>query len=261
MAGDGLFFIVAPGAVSSSCSSMSRPSAFIFAHSTRLGVRVVLVRNSSAAPSAKSMRPVASPKPTVDSGGVYYRNPRLKGDKAGKKGVQILCLQEIFNGPYFCPSQDRRWYDAAEAVPGPTLAAHCKVTGRMNERTSAADGQSYAIGFQMRLPKAWNGRFFHQGNGGIDGSVVTATGSFGGGPLTSAPYAFARAARYAGRFAGSAPAATRFAPPPITHTTSLRPLGVTVPVVSWFVKFAGCAPTARAQRSLISVGSMVWLKT
>lgn len=39
---------------------------------------------------------------------------------AGKKGVQILCLQEIFNGPYFCPSQDARWYDAAESVPGPT---------------------------------------------------------------------------------------------------------------------------------------------
>jgi N-carbamoylputrescine amidase len=41
--------------------------------------------------------------------------------EAGKRGVQILCLQEIFNGPYFCPGQDRRWYDAAEAVPGPTV--------------------------------------------------------------------------------------------------------------------------------------------
>ena len=40
---------------------------------------------------------------------------------AGKQGVQILCLQEIFNGPYFCPSQDRRWYDATEPVPGPTV--------------------------------------------------------------------------------------------------------------------------------------------
>jgi beta-ureidopropionase len=40
---------------------------------------------------------------------------------AGKQGVQILCLQEIFNGPYFCPGQDKRWYDAAEAVPGPTV--------------------------------------------------------------------------------------------------------------------------------------------
>jgi N-carbamoylputrescine amidase len=34
--------------------------------------------------------------------------------------VQILCLQEIFNGPYFCPSQDKRWYAAAEPIPGPT---------------------------------------------------------------------------------------------------------------------------------------------
>jgi N-carbamoylputrescine amidase len=41
-------------------------------------------------------------------------------EEAGEKGVQILCLQEIFNGPYFCPSQDARWYEAAEAVPGPT---------------------------------------------------------------------------------------------------------------------------------------------
>jgi N-carbamoylputrescine amidase len=38
--------------------------------------------------------------------------------EAGKKGVQILGLQEIFNGPYFCPSQDAKWYDAAEPVPG-----------------------------------------------------------------------------------------------------------------------------------------------
>jgi N-carbamoylputrescine amidase len=41
--------------------------------------------------------------------------------EAGKQGVQILCMQEIFNGPYFCPSQDKRWYDAAEPVPGPTV--------------------------------------------------------------------------------------------------------------------------------------------
>jgi beta-ureidopropionase len=42
-------------------------------------------------------------------------------DQAGQQGVQILCLQEIFNGPYYCPSQDKRWYDSAEPVPnGPT---------------------------------------------------------------------------------------------------------------------------------------------
>ncbi|MCA8941306.1 MAG: acyltransferase [Planctomycetes bacterium] len=41
-------------------------------------------------------------------------------ERAGEQGVQVLCLQELFNAPYFCPSQDPRWYDAAEPVPGPT---------------------------------------------------------------------------------------------------------------------------------------------
>ncbi len=41
-------------------------------------------------------------------------------EQAGAQGVQILGLQEIFNGPYFCPSQDGKWFDAAEAIPGPT---------------------------------------------------------------------------------------------------------------------------------------------
>ena len=41
-------------------------------------------------------------------------------DEAGEKGVQILCFQEIFNTPYFCPGQDAKWYASAETVPGPT---------------------------------------------------------------------------------------------------------------------------------------------
>ncbi len=41
-------------------------------------------------------------------------------DKAGQQGVQILCLQEIFNTPYFCPGQDPKWYASAEPMPGPT---------------------------------------------------------------------------------------------------------------------------------------------
>ena len=41
-------------------------------------------------------------------------------EEAGEKGVQILCLQEIFNTPYFCPGQDSKWYASAETVPGET---------------------------------------------------------------------------------------------------------------------------------------------
>lgn len=72
-------------------------------------------------------------------------------------------------------------------VAGKPVPAHCQVTGKMFQRVSPVDGQSYAIGFEMRLPNAWNGRFFYQANGGTDGSVVQATGPVGGGgPLDNA---------------------------------------------------------------------------
>jgi beta-ureidopropionase len=51
-------------------------------------------------------------------------------EEAGKRGVQILGLQEIFTGPYFPPSQDTRWYDAAEPVPGPTVELMQKIAKR-----------------------------------------------------------------------------------------------------------------------------------
>lgn len=74
----------------------------------------------------------------------------------------------------------------AVSIGGQPIAEHCRVTGKMHERISAIDGKTYAIGFEMRFPKVWNGRFLHQGNGGIDGVVLPATGAFGGGPLTNA---------------------------------------------------------------------------
>ena len=66
-------------------------------------------------------------------------------------------------------------------VAGTPVAAHCRVVGTMEQRVSEVDGNSYAIGFEMRMPLAWNGRFFYQANGGIDGNVVPATGAVNGG--------------------------------------------------------------------------------
>jgi predicted esterase len=65
------------------------------------------------------------------------------------------------------------------------VGEHCQVTGFMNRRVSPVDGQTYAIGFEMRLPLDWNGRFLYQGNGGTDGVVVTADGgsSLGSGGM------------------------------------------------------------------------------
>jgi hypothetical protein len=71
-------------------------------------------------------------------------------------------------------------------VAGADVPAHCQVQGSMLPRVGT-DGKNYAIGFEMRLPMDWNGRFFYQANGGIDGSVVAATGPVGGGgPLNNA---------------------------------------------------------------------------
>jgi feruloyl esterase len=58
---------------------------------------------------------------------------------------------------------------------GPTLVAHCKVNGKMAERMGQ-DGKPYHIGFELRLPTAWNGRFLYQGGGGNDGVVRPAVG-------------------------------------------------------------------------------------
>jgi beta-ureidopropionase len=42
-------------------------------------------------------------------------------EQAGKDGVQVVCLQELFYGPYFCAEQDTKWYDITERIPdGPT---------------------------------------------------------------------------------------------------------------------------------------------
>lgn len=92
------------------------------------------------------------------------------------------------------------------SVAGTAVPEHCLVTGKLFQRTSTVDGQSYAISFEMRLPVNWNGRFFHQVNGGLDGNVATATGAFGGGPTTHAlRQGFAVASSDAGHSAAQNP--------------------------------------------------------
>ncbi len=107
-------------------------------------------------------------------------------EEAGKRGVQILGLQEIFNGPYFCPSQEPKWYDAAEAVPGPTTELMQKIAKKhqmvmvvpVYERESAgvyyntaavidADGSYLGKYRKNHIPHTsgfWEKYFFKPGN-------------------------------------------------------------------------------------------------
>ena len=42
--------------------------------------------------------------------------------QAKEQGAQVVCLQELFYGPYFCAEQDAKWYNLTERVPdGPTI--------------------------------------------------------------------------------------------------------------------------------------------
>jgi pimeloyl-ACP methyl ester carboxylesterase len=59
--------------------------------------------------------------------------------------------------------------------PGATAPApdHCLVRGKINERTGI-DGKPYAIGYEVRLPAKWNGKFLFEGGGGSDGVLRPA---------------------------------------------------------------------------------------
>ncbi len=109
-------------------------------------------------------------------------------EEAGKKGVQILGLQEIFNGPYFCPSQDKRWYGAAEKIPGPTtelMQTYAKkynmvmivplyeeeIRGVFYNSAAVIDADGTYLGKyrKQHIPQVagfWEKYFFKPGNGG-----------------------------------------------------------------------------------------------
>src|SRR5438874_11954797 len=51
---------------------------------------------------------------------------------AAKQGAEVVCLPELFTGPYFCQKEDPALFDLAEPIPGPSsdrLAAAAKANG------------------------------------------------------------------------------------------------------------------------------------
>jgi beta-ureidopropionase len=75
-------------------------------------VKAGLIQTSLAAPTSESIETIRNAQ--------LEKNLRFI-DEAGQQGVQLICMQEIFTGPYFCAEQSTRWYDAVEKIPdGPT---------------------------------------------------------------------------------------------------------------------------------------------
>src|SRR3954470_3076418 len=57
---------------------------------------------------------------TGDKESMIVRHEELTREAAGR-GVQIICYQELFYGPYFGAVQDQKYYDYVETIPGPTV--------------------------------------------------------------------------------------------------------------------------------------------
>ncbi|HKY99409.1 MAG TPA: nitrilase-related carbon-nitrogen hydrolase [Gemmatimonadaceae bacterium] len=61
----------------------------------------------------------SEPLETIKQANIEKHIPLI--EQAAREGVQIICMQEIFTGPYFCAEQTTRWYDSTEQIPdGPT---------------------------------------------------------------------------------------------------------------------------------------------
>ncbi len=53
--------------------------------------------------------------------------------EAAADGVQVMCFQELFYGPYFCQVQDAAFYDYAEAIPdGPITKRFQELAAKHN---------------------------------------------------------------------------------------------------------------------------------
>lgn len=139
-------------------------------------------------PSVKRRFPalMAAALTLVLSGALTPATADLDSERPVEADSQTSTLQDCESLTGF--AFERTVITAAETVAAGTLTnrgqavgEHCKVTGYMNERVSPIDAETYRIGFEMRLPTDWSGRYLYQANGGLDGVVATALGSVGGG--------------------------------------------------------------------------------
>lgn len=51
--------------------------------------------------------------------------------EAAAAGAQLICLQELFSSRYFCQTEDHRFFDLAESIPGPTTERMAKLAAEL----------------------------------------------------------------------------------------------------------------------------------
>src|SRR5437667_8808020 len=68
---------------------------------------------------AKLCEPATAPAARIKQAMIEKHLPLIAA--AADRGAQVICLQELFYGPYFCAEQETKWYALTERIPdGPT---------------------------------------------------------------------------------------------------------------------------------------------
>ena len=119
---------------------------------------------------------------------------------AAAQGAKVICFQELFYGPYFCQVQEAKFYEYAEAVPGPVterfaaLAAELGMVmvlpvyeleqpGFLYNTAAVIDADGTYLGKYRKhhlphLPGFWEKFYFRPGNAGYP-VFDTAVGKVG----------------------------------------------------------------------------------
>jgi Tannase and feruloyl esterase len=118
---------------------------------------------SAGAARATGLSGPGSPALTVDAASCRRLGQQLRAGQLTDATAQWVSAGPLPRTPLMPPA------------PPVQLPAHCLVRAALEPRTGV-DGRHYQIGFELRLPQRWSGRFLYQGGGGLDGSVQPAVG-------------------------------------------------------------------------------------
>jgi hypothetical protein len=100
------------------------------------------------------------------------------GDDAGRCAAlgKISIGDAVIDTAILAPAGSSAGDAGGQSAATAALPQHCLIRGTINRRTGAG-GRAYGIGFELRLPVQWNGRFLFQGGAGLDGVVAPAIGT------------------------------------------------------------------------------------
>lgn len=134
---------------------------------SRFAITKEIILHSSLARYGIPVLTILSSAALVACGGSGETNPPSK--PAVAVGAQLQSCSQLMSAFKFANTTLTSVESVAAGVAkwgSNSIGAHCLVKGEKFRRTSPQDGKSYAIEFEMRMPTAWNGRFFYQANGG-----------------------------------------------------------------------------------------------